>query len=192
MTFTPVVRANSIRGLVLLMALAACSPTGTTAGTTTVDPIPSTSGSLPTTTEPFPSTTISRTPTMSVSDAAREWDDQGIDDYTLAYSINNMNGMGGADYDGVYSFEVRDGQVTECVVTELGENAALPDDICDNRTSPIDFLFSWVDRFDPRHTSVEYDSESHLPTRVIYDDPQTADEEYTIRLLRFDNLETSP
>lgn len=131
-------------------------------------------------------------PTKSASDMARRWTDQGINHYRLAFSITNMNGMGGGDYDGEYTFEVRDGQIIECVVVELGENAALAENVCDFATSPAAFLFSWVERFDPRHTSVKYDPETHLPVWVSYDEPELADEEYLIVLIQFENLEIIP
>ena len=157
-------------GLAVTVCLAAC-----TAG----------SGDEPSTTGP--DSTFSTVTTQAL-DPAREWAGRGIDDYTLSVSISNLNGMGGSDHDGLYTFEVRDGQVTECVVTELGENAALAENICDTVTSPVDFLFSWTERFDPQHTTVDYDTETHLPLKVFYDDPETVDEEYSIRLVRFEEV----
>lgn len=163
---------SSLTGLVVLVCVAACS-----AG----------SGDEPTTTRAEPP---SSTATTEAPDSARLWADRGVDDYTLSMSISNMNGMGGGDYDAVYTFEVRDGEVTDCVVTEMGPNAALAEGICDTVSSPVGFLFSWTERFDPRHTTVEYDSDTHVPLSISYDDPETADEEYLIRLIRLDETES--
>lgn len=112
--------------------------------------------------------------------------DVGFTDYDIAFSVANLNGMGGGNYDATYTFVVRDGEITSCEVTNIGENAAMAEGVCDHVTSPIEFLLSWSTRFDPEHTSVEYDPESQLPTRIVYDNPETADEEVTVQLLRFE------
>lgn len=109
------------------------------------------------------------------------------ENYALVFSISNPNGMGGGDFDAVYAFEVRDGQVVECEVSQPGPNAARAVGVCDQVTSPADYLFSWADRFDPEYTRIEYDPDTSLPLEITYDEPGMADEDYEIRVLEFDS-----
>ena len=114
----------------------------------------------------------------------RDW--AAGEDYDLVFSIQNMNGMGGSGYNGEYSFKVRNGGVESCSSSPLYGEA--DDSICEWAQSPIEYFLSWANRFEPRHTTIEFDPVSGLPSRVFYDDPALVDEEHEVRLVRFEQI----
>ncbi len=117
-----------------------------------------------------------------------EWDRLGIVDYRLVYSIRNINGMGGSPGDGLYSFVVRDGDVTECGFESSqpsGYDACVALSQIGPGWSPIETLFARLVSSDPAFFTVEYHATLPLPVRIDYDDPATADEEYEIRVIEF-------
>lgn len=50
---------------------------------------------------------------------------------------------------------------------------------------PVDSRFALVARFRSEYTTVQYDPTFHFPASVDYDQPNTADEEYRIRVSDF-------
>jgi hypothetical protein len=53
---------------------------------------------------------------------------------------------------------------------------------------PVGILSSWVDGVDA-FTTFQFHPESHIPETVLFDEPGVADEEYTISLLEFEELD---
>jgi hypothetical protein len=135
-------------------------------------------------------TTRSTTPTE-----LELWKALGIDDYRISFSIQNLNGMGEGEHN-VYSFEVRYGEIANCRVEPLDgpvDRAGLCNDLAfAPGYSPVVYLFSRLNQFDPRYTSVIYDPQWHLPTHVSYDRPDVVDEEMEIELLLFEATAPEP
>ena len=130
-------------------------------------------------------TTIPRQESEIVRD---EWNSLGITDYDIVYSIRNLNGMGGSPGDGVYSVVVRDGAVIECSVEEapFGDSGDCVDmfPAAAPYPTPVDMLLGRLVSWQPAFTTVRYNSES-VPVYIYYDEPDMADEEYAIRVIKF-------
>ena len=118
-------------------------------------------------------------------DERAQWESLGIDNYRMVYSVHHDNGMGGALGDGIYRVTVKDSVVIDCRLEE-----GLPGDRCGvDMSLPVDILFSWVDGVDPAFTTVQFHPEWHFPETIVFDEPGMADEEYTISLLEFEELD---
>jgi len=100
-----------------------------------------------------------------------------LEAYDLTGSLRDAAELAGCSHHTVGSYVKR-------------RDAALAEGICETVISPVDFLLSWTERFDPAQTTIEYDADTHLPLSIFYDDPETADEEHHIRLIRFDETES--
>lgn len=121
-------------------------------------------------------------------DQQSRWVDLAIDDYRIVYEIRNPNGMGGGDRDGRFDVTVHDGKVAECTVEDAPFRTSGPCHL--PVPEPVDLLFAWLAVFDDRFTVVRWHPEWLFPEAIEYDDPATVDEEYTIRVLEFEKLES--
>lgn len=84
----------------------------------------------------------------------------------------------------VHTPSARDGDATDSPSTRVR-----PGDRCHPDMSlPVGILFSWVDGVDA-FTTFQFHPESHIPETVLFDEPGVADEEYTISLLEFEELD---
>jgi len=118
------------------------------------------------------------------------WRDNGPSDYRIIYSVRNLNGIGGGSEDGVFDVTVREGRVVECVA-EADRLPSSQAECSQPVPDPISVLFSWLARFNPEHTTVDYHAEWQFPTEIDYDDPDGVDEEHRIRVHRFEVLDSS-
>lgn len=114
------------------------------------------------------------------------WEQADISDYRIVYEIRNLNGMGGSPGDGRFEVTVREGRVTECRTEGPSDHS---DGFCDGSVpDPIDLPFSRLADFDTDHTAVQFNPDWHFPESIDYDAPNTADEEYRIRVHEFEVL----
>jgi len=114
------------------------------------------------------------------------WEAAGISDYRIVYEIRNLNGMGGSPGDGRFEVLVREGRVTECRSEGPNDNSY---GFCDGAVpDPIDLLFSRLAVFDPDHVVVQFNADWYFPESMDYDVPNSADEEYRIRVHEFEVL----
>jgi hypothetical protein len=159
----------AMRGLVVVAVfISACTAESATTTSTTTS-----------TTSPSPTTAIQ----TALERQQAEWEALGVDGYRIEYSVANLNGMGGSADDGTYTLAVVDGLIESC---ELEPRADGRQDCEDFVGLPDPTLFSWANRFDSEHTTIAFDPQWHLPSRISYDDPESIDEEYLVELIHFE------
>lgn len=119
-----------------------------------------------------------------LTEARADWDDAGIDSYHIVYEVRNLNGMGGSPGDGRFDVTLVDGSVTECEVTGAPREE---DGSCIGRVSdPVWRLFNYAESFDGAHTNLRLSEEWPIPVLIEYDEPDSADEEYRIKVHLFE------
>ena len=150
-----------------LTILTACTTAPDNAGATTI------------------TTKATSTTTLGELEAHRRAREQlEIDRYHIVYTVANLNGMGGFDWDGTHDVVVEDGEIVACSVRVNSFDI----EECD-RIRVYPDTFRWLILFEAEHTDVTYDPVWHMPSAISYDVPDSADEEYEIRLISLEPLD---
>jgi len=130
---------------------------------------------------------ITSTQTDDVVTERAAWEALGIDSYAMRYSLRGTTTGPGQ---GIYDVKVAAGAVISCQIESTWIEADIYAAVrCPDSQGPPDaFLFGLLEDNDLTVTEHRFSAISHLPSLIVYDDPDQPGSEVRVTLVHFDAL----